>query len=355
VVTADGQIRTCNACTNSDLFWALKGGGGGSFAAITRITLRVRDLPEWGGGASFTVKAASDDAFRRLLQRFVAFYRDQLFNDHWGEQVHIEPDNSLEVSMVSRALTTDEAKKTWQPFLDWIARSPGDYTLKEPPQIGSMPTQHWWDPVWREQHNNHSLVADSRPGALPGDVWWDGDGGQVGWFVYGFESLWMPASLLKPDARSRLVDTLFAASRHWEVELHFNKGLGGAPADAVAAARDTATNPAVLDAFALAIIASGQGHAYPGLPGHEPDLAAARKESSAVAQAMNELRKVAPDGGAYVSESNYFEKSFGQAYWGTNYAKLEAIKKKYDPDCLFFVHNGVGSEDWSADGFTRST
>jgi len=78
--------------------------------------------------------------------------------------------------------------------------------------------------------------------------------------------------------------------------------------------------------FALAIIASGQGHAYPGLPGHEPDLAAARKESSAVAQAMNELRKVAPDGGAYVSESNYFEKSFGQAYWGTNYAKLEDNK-----------------------------
>jgi len=24
-----------------------------------------------------------------------------------------------------------------------------------------------------------------------------------------------------------------------------------------------------------------------------------------------------------------------------------------DPDGLFFVHHGVGSEDWSADGFTR--
>ena len=47
-------------------------------------------------------------------------------------------------------------------------------------------------------------------------------------------------------------------SRHWEVELHFHKGLAGAPGDAIAVSRDTATNPAVLDAFALAIIASGR-------------------------------------------------------------------------------------------------
>jgi hypothetical protein len=29
------------------------------------------------------------------------------------------------------------------------------------------------------------------------------------------------------------------------------------------------------------------------------------------------------------------------------------VKKKYDPTGLFFVHNGVGSEEWSADGFTK--
>jgi hypothetical protein len=207
--------------------------------------------------------------------------------------------------------------------------------------------------LWREQHNNHSLVADTRPYAKPGDVWWDGDGGQVGMFLYAFESLWLPASLLKENAQHRLADALFAASRHWEVELHFNKGLAGAPAEAIAATRDTATNPTVLDAFALAIIASGQGHAYPGLPEHEPDLAKAQKESDAVAKSMIELRKLAPNGGAYVSESNYFERSFGEAYWGTNYARLKEVKKKYDPEGLFFVHNGVGSDEWSQDGFTR--
>ena len=45
VVTADGAVRIANACTNPDLFWALKGGGGGSFGVVTRLVLRTHELP----------------------------------------------------------------------------------------------------------------------------------------------------------------------------------------------------------------------------------------------------------------------------------------------------------------------
>ena len=54
-----------------------------------------------------------------------------------------------------------------------------------------------------------------------------------------------------------------------------------------------------------------------------------------------------------VAESSFFEREWQRAYWGPNYPKLLEIKKKYDPTGLFFVHHGVGSEEWSADGFTR--
>src|SRR5262249_5545232 len=46
VVTADGEIRIANACTNPELFWALKGGGGGNFGVITRVTLKTHELPQ---------------------------------------------------------------------------------------------------------------------------------------------------------------------------------------------------------------------------------------------------------------------------------------------------------------------
>jgi FAD/FMN-containing dehydrogenase len=353
VVTADGKIRIANACANPDLFWSLKGGGGGSFGVVSKLTLRVRDLPEFAGGAFFRVKAASDDAYRRLVRQFIGFYRDALFNDHWGEQVHFSPDNVFEASMVFQGLETDASRKVWQPFLDWLGKSPGIYTTESAPIIGAMPTKHWWDVEWRKEHHHPVFNADTRTGASTNNVWWTGDGGQVGWVIYGLESLWIPASLLEDNSQERLANALYAASRYSQVELHFNKGLAGAPAQAIEAAKDTATNPAVLNAFALVIVADGQQPAYPGLPDHEPDVAKGRKAADAVHRCMNELRAVTGDGGAYVSESNFFEKDWQRAYWGSNHAKLAEIKKKIDPTGLFFVHNGVGSEEWSADGFAK--
>ena len=44
-----------------------------------------------------------------------------------------------------------------------------------------------------------------------------------------------------------------------------------------------------------------------------------------------------------------------QAFWGAHYARLKQIKRRYDPEGLFFVHHSVGSEDGSADGFERVT
>ena len=54
---------------------------------------------------------------------------------------------------------------------------------------------------------------------------------------------------------------------------------------------------------------------------------------------------------SYVSESDYFEADWRNAFWGANYARLLAVKDRYDPEGLFVVHHGVGSERWSEDGF----
>ena len=78
------------------------------------------------------------------------------------------------------------------------------------------------------------ISRDDRPGAPPTNVFWPGDEGQAGQFLHGYSSTWLPAALLQPARRAALADALFAASRHWGVSL-LNKGLVGAPAEAVAA------------------------------------------------------------------------------------------------------------------------
>lgn len=353
IVTADGRVRIANACQNPDLFWGIKGGGGGSLGVVTRVTLRTRELPEYFGGVFGTIRAGSDAAFRRLIVRLIGFYHDHLFNPHWGEQIVFGSGNRIRISLVFQGLNRAQAEVLWRPFLDWIAASPNDFTYELPITMLDVPAGRFWDPGYMNQHLPGVLLVDDRPGAPAGNVYWKGDGGQVGQFLHGYRSAWLPAGLLQQDERSRLADALFASCRHWSVSLHFNKGLAGASEENLSAARDTATNPAVLDAFALAIVAGEGPPAFAGMPGPGPDLAVARQNSRKINESMAALLKVVPRPGSYVSESDYFETSWQQSFWGTNYPRLASVKNRYDPDGLFFVHHGVGSEEWSADGFER--
>ena len=349
IVTADGVVRIVNACTHPDLFWALQGGGGGSWGVVTRVTLRTHDLPELFGYAGGKIQARSVDAFRKLIGRFVTFYAENLFNPSWGESAKVGPDNTLEISMMCQGLDEEHAASAWRPFIEWV-KSSGDYTLTEF-GTGVRPARHWWDLAYRKSKGSTAMIADPRAGAREEHAFWRGDQEQVGAFIHGYDSMWLPASLLAPERQGDLAGALFAASRHKTVELHFNKGLAGAPHDVLGAARKTATNPLVLEAFALAIIADGEGPAYPGLARPAIDRAAGRKDAEKIDAAAAELRKVAPDSGSYVSESSFFNPAWQREYWGSNYPRLQAVKKKYDPEGLFFVHHGVGSEDWSPDGF----
>jgi FAD/FMN-containing dehydrogenase len=354
IVTADGAVKIANSCTNPDLFWALKGGGGGSFGVVTRLTLRTHDLPEFVGAAFMTIKAKSDEAYRRLIGKIVAFYSETLFNPNWGEQIAFRPSNVLMINMTFQGLGQQQAQETWKPFVDWVAAFPQDYSVAQPPIILAAPARHFWDPGFLKALPG-LVLADDRPEAPAANVFWAGNLGEAGQVLHGYQSAWLPASLLHDDQQESLGDALFAASRHWGFALHTNKGLAGAPAEAIAAAKDTAMNPAVLDAFSLVISGAEGPPAYPGIAGHEPDVAAARAHAQAIEGAMNELRKLAPSPGAYVAESNFFEEAWRESFWGPNYPRLLAIKDKYDPDGLFFGHHGVGSEHWSADGFTRLT
>ena len=90
----------------------------------------------------------------------------------------------------------------------------------------------------------------------------------------------------------------------------------------------------------------------PGLPATSPTVAAARQRRRRDRQGReHELRKLAPDAGSYVAESSYFERDWQRVILGPELARLLAVKDRYDPEGLFFVHHGVGSEQWSADGF----
>ena len=352
IVTADGAVRVANVCTNPDLFWALKGGGGGTFGVVTRLTLRTHELPAWFGAVQARITAKSDAAYRALVEQVISFYRINLMNPHWGEQISFSSGRQLSIGMVFQGLDQAQAQQTWQPFFDWVSARPADYTLLKP-SIFAIPARRLWDASLLKLVPG-AVKSDDRPGAAEEHFFWAQNADEAGQVLHAYQSVWLSQKLLQPQRLSALVDALIHAADFWGVALHFNKGLAGAPPEALARTKDTATNPAVLDAFALAIAAAEGPPAYPGVPGHEPDLPAARRHARTVRRAMAALEALPETPASYVSETNYFESDWQTAFWGDNYARLKTVKDRYDPDNLFFVHHGVGTEEWSADGFTRA-
>ncbi|WP_174300838.1 BBE domain-containing protein [Caulobacter sp. S45] len=235
--------------------------------------------------------------------------------------------------MLFQGLDEAAAREAWRPLVEFVAAHPADYRVEDSLQVAALPAQRLWDEAFLSAHLPAVLKADARPGARAGDWWWTGNTEEAGAFWHGYQSAWPPASLLQPGQRRVLAQAWFEASRHWSTTLHFNKGLGGAPAEARAASADTAMNPQVLDAFALAIIAMDGRCSYLG----PPDLEDARADAASIRTAMTALRRAAPAAGSYVPECDHALADWREAIWGHPYARLERIKQRYDPDGLFTV------------------
>jgi FAD/FMN-containing dehydrogenase len=341
VVTADGAVRIANAVRNPGLFWALKGGGGGTFGAVTRLTLRTHALPTYFGAVRAMITAASDAAYVTLAGQLLAFYRESLKNPHWGEVIRFGPGRQITVNMVFQGLTQAQAGQTWAPLFDWVTARPADYTLAT--RVLAIPARDFWDAAVLGQIPG-LIVPDDRPGAPTGYFYWAVDAGQVGQVLHAYQSTWLSQRLLDRERRPALVDALTRASQIWPVALHCNKGLAGAPANALDRTKDTPMNPAVLDAFALAIAGANEPPAYPGITGHEPDVAKGRRDARVVASAMAPLKALAQRPASYLSEADYFQDDWQASFWGHNYARLTQVKDHYDPGGLFSVHHGVGTE-----------
>ncbi len=266
VVTADEEVRTVSPYRDPELFFSLTGGGGGTFGVVTRLTLRTDPLPATIGAVQFSVTAASDDAWRRLVAQVVAFYSSALFNPTWGEQLRFRPGRRLSVAMVFQGLAEARSREVWQPFFSWLAARPSDYILAGEPLVIAVPARSFWDPAFLRSLPG-IVLADNRPAAPASNVFWACNEDQAAQVLYAYQSAWIPAALLKQDRQDALVDALIAAAVEWSVALHTNKGLAGGSPEAIERTRQTATNPAVLDAFALLICGAVGPPAWPGIPG----------------------------------------------------------------------------------------
>src|SRR5438105_4025926 len=197
VVTADGVLRVANACQNPDLFWALKGGGGGTFGVVTQVTLLTHPAPASMGFVVGEVRAKDDASYLELLRRFFAFYRASLMGPTWGEHVVVRPRNALGLTLSFVGLTAEQAQQQLKPWMDALAKEPDRFTTTL--QIVAAPGDKVWDRKYAEEHLAAAIQPDTRPGAMPDTLWWwKSNQSEVATYWYTYQSRWLPKALFEP-------------------------------------------------------------------------------------------------------------------------------------------------------------
>ena len=80
IIIADGTVLETNECSSPDLFWALKGGGGGSWGVVTRMVHKANEPAEnylkvlgSFGANNFLCNAAHVNCAEILVEAFVNF------------------------------------------------------------------------------------------------------------------------------------------------------------------------------------------------------------------------------------------------------------------------------------------
>jgi len=337
VVTADGQLRTVNAYRDPELYWALKGGGGGTFGVVVRQTLLAHPIPRLDGWLSGSIEADDDALFEELLQRYLELVRDALVNPSWGEGIVIEPgQRRLQLGTAFLDLAAEDAETIWQPLLEPLHRRPADFRVQA--RFRTQPFERKWQP------SGESVFWDRRPGAPAGQFWWKGNQNEVGAFWGGYQGRGIPLDALEAESVAELARAFAAASRQSFLLFQTNKGLAGMEPSGMERERGTSMNPAVLNNAGFITLARWVQYRYPGIPGHEPDAADGALQRRAVEASMAHIRAATPGGGSYVNEGDFFEPNWQEEFWGPHYPRLLAIKRRVDPTNLFRVHHGVGSD-----------
>jgi hypothetical protein len=90
VVLADGTIVVADACKNTDLFYALRGGGGGTYGVVTHINYKVHPVTpivavDFGVYGTNNIDVVRNQSFRRIVKQWMTYWveKSPTLDNNW--------------------------------------------------------------------------------------------------------------------------------------------------------------------------------------------------------------------------------------------------------------------------------
>ncbi|KAG9236706.1 hypothetical protein BJ875DRAFT_371506, partial [Amylocarpus encephaloides] len=307
IVTPDGQFVIASSTKNTDLFWALRGGGGSTWGVVTSVTVRAHPGTQITS-VRFTFTAPSQATFekgvRAYWKRFIP-YSDAGTYSYFFIIPTPPVSTFMMLGFVAPNKTTAQTTALLKPWFDdlkalniQVSPTYKTYPLTGAGLIDTFPTE----PVQGDAAIGSRL--------FPRSAWRDPDSAL-------FNKTWDVWSAAIP--LGVLISFNIRAPNVWNL--------------------DNAVLPAWRDTVLHTIQGSGwnAGASATTIEAARADLTARQRK----------WKEATPGAGAYLGECDNEEEGWQEAFFGVNYERLLGIKKKVDPEGVFWAKKAVGSEGMS--------
>ena len=120
VITGDGQFVTANREKNSDLFWALSGGGGGTYGVVWSLTAKAhQDVVTSGANLTFT--CTNVDAFYEAIEAYHAALPSIVDTGATSVSSFTNTTFSI-IALTGPNMTASTLRASIQPYLNKLAQ-----------------------------------------------------------------------------------------------------------------------------------------------------------------------------------------------------------------------------------------
>ncbi|KAI0248049.1 hypothetical protein BJV78DRAFT_850774 [Lactifluus subvellereus] len=314
VVLANSSFVTVNSMSHPDLFWALRGGGSGSWGVIIDATFRT--FPIFNATLhTVNVLTVTLDQTGDLMTTHAMHIKDwdAVRAGQYFTLTGSTSNSTLLLMTAFKDLDGDASKAQMSSFLD-DARALGAVVQEE-----STITSFANDLVTvLDDQSGYNVIISSR--LIPNSVYLDAPS-NIGTAYKQLLSQGVPAFIGNLVAGGKVAD---------------NANISSAIIPAWRAAK---THVIALQFWDDTLSAA--------------DVQSLRTNFTATVQPVLSDLAGGASSGSYSNEGDVLEPNFAVTFFGPNYSRLECIKAAYDPNDLFIVPAGVRSEHWDAEGMCQ--
>ncbi|KAI1107966.1 FAD binding domain protein [Jackrogersella minutella] len=300
VVTGNGDFLTATPDSNSDLYWALSGGGGGTYGVVLSMTVKLHpNMPTAGATLYFT------------------------------EPTEVYWDIVLAFLLNMQAVLGAGGTLYWQVLPGNMFRMPQSYL----PDGTAQDLERLLEPTLKLLNQSGiSYTFSSRD--FPN-------------FQEAFHEMVPETNVTEINLGGRLIPRSLVASENSATSLTsaiksiINNGgiLAGVSMDiSRPPSSPNAVHPNWREMSFLAFF----GTIYDRY-NMTSNIANQHLVTNILVPALEEIT---PGGAAYLNEADFHQPNWQSVFYGTNYPTLVSIKQKFDPDDIFWGPTVVGSENW---------